>query len=59
MLCYSQVMEMDTERLDWLDADSDRLEDVRNRMNDEEETVREAIDALAAIGALMSAIGKR
>lgn len=37
----------DTERLDWLDIDSDRLEDVRGRMNDDEETVREAIDFLA------------
>lgn len=39
-------METDTERLDWLDADSDRLEDVRNYMNNENVSVRETIDAL-------------
>lgn len=39
-------MEMDTERLDWLDGDSNRLEDVRNYMNNEDASVREAIDAL-------------
>lgn len=39
----------DTERLDWLDADNTRLEDVRGRMNNENETVREAIDALVAL----------
>lgn len=36
----------DAERLDWLDADNERLEDVRGRMNDEDENIREAIDAL-------------
>lgn len=39
-------METDTERLDWLDADNDRLEDVRNYMNNEGVSVREAIDSL-------------
>jgi hypothetical protein len=39
-------MELDTERLDWLDADSDRLEDVRGYMNNEDCGVRAAIDAL-------------
>ena len=34
----------DKERLDWLDADSSRLEDVRGRVNNEGGTVRAAID---------------
>lgn len=38
----------DMERLDWLDSDVDRLADVRGRMLNEDETVREAIDALIA-----------
>lgn len=38
----------DTERLDWLAQDSTRLEDVRGRMENEEEGIREAIDWLAA-----------
>lgn len=33
----------DSECLDWLDVDSDRLEDVRGTMNNENMTVREAI----------------
>jgi len=37
----------DTERLDWLDEDNGRLEDVRGRMNNEGEDLRTAIDALA------------
>lgn len=36
----------DTERLDWLSRDNVRLEDVRYRMENEQETIREAIDAL-------------
>ncbi len=36
----------DKDRLDWLDYDSDRLEDVRGRVNNESETLREAIDWL-------------
>lgn len=41
----------DSERLDWLEADNLRLEDVRVRMNNEGELLREAIDALAQMEA--------
>jgi len=37
----------DQERLDWLEADSDRLEDVRGRVNNEGVSVRAAIDWFA------------
>lgn len=37
----------DTERLNWLAADSDRLEDVRGWLNNNDGELREAIDALA------------
>ncbi len=33
----------DTDILDWLEADSDRLEDVRGRVNIEGGTIREAV----------------
>jgi len=39
----------DTERMDWLAADDTRLEDVRFRMANENELIREAIDALASL----------
>ena len=45
--CILKVNEMtDTERLNWLAKDNVRLEDVRYRMENEYETIREAIDAL-------------
>lgn len=37
----------DSERLDWLEGDSMRLEDVRGWMDNEEHDVRKAIDTLA------------
>lgn len=37
----------DTERLDWLESDPDRLEDVRGWLNNEDSSVRDAIDVLA------------
>jgi hypothetical protein len=37
----------DTERLDWLAKDTERLEDVRGRMENENVDIREAIDWLA------------
>lgn len=49
----------DTERLDWLEVDNTRLEDVRGRMNNEDETIREAIDALADGTAAAEAFAKR
>lgn len=49
----------DTERLDWLDADNTRLEDVRGRMDNENETIREAIDALADGTAAAEAFAER
>lgn len=36
----------DTSRLDWLQADSERLKDVFYRSENEEESIREAIDWL-------------
>ena len=36
----------DTERLDWLEGDNIRLDDVGRRMEVEGESIREAIDAL-------------
>jgi hypothetical protein len=42
-------MMMDTERLDWLGADASRLQDVYWRMQNEDESLREAIDALVAM----------
>lgn len=39
----------DTERIDWLDVDDTRLEDVRFRMINEDENIREAIDAMASM----------
>lgn len=39
----------DTERLNWLDEDVTRLEDVRGRMNNENEDIRDAIDRLAKL----------
>lgn len=49
----------DTERLDWLGADNTRLEDVRGRMDNENETIREAIDALADGTAAAEAFAER
>lgn len=37
----------DEERLDWLEQDVDRLEDLHGRVMNEETTVREAIDWFA------------
>lgn len=37
----------DSDRLDWLEADESRLEDVRGRVNNEGASIREAIDWLA------------
>lgn len=37
----------DTERIDWLEQDSSRLEDVRGRVENENVDIREAIDWLA------------
>lgn len=41
----------DAERIDWLEEDPDRLEDVRGHYNnsDPQVTVREAIDQMAEI----------
>lgn len=39
----------DEERLDWLEEDPDRLEDVRGYVNNEGGTVRDAIDAVRTI----------
>jgi len=36
--------ERDPERLDWLAANPDRLQDVYSRLLDEDDTLREAID---------------
>jgi hypothetical protein len=44
----------DTERIDWLAAEDTRLEDVRYRMANEEETLREAVDALASMDERMN-----
>lgn len=38
----------DTERLDWLEVDSSRLEDVRGRVENENVDIRVAIDWLAS-----------
>ncbi len=52
-LTYKGARHMtDAERLDWLDHDDARLEDVRYRMLNEEETIREAIDTLAVYNSI-------
>ena len=48
VVCGDQTADQtDSERLDWLEEDRSRLEDVRGRCNNEGTTVREAIDHLS------------
>jgi hypothetical protein len=37
----------DRQRIDWLEADAERLEDVRGYVNNEGGTIRDAIDELS------------
>ena len=46
--CYTSDMKDDTERLDWLDADTGRLQDVYWRIENEGGSARDAIDWFAA-----------
>lgn len=44
----------ESKRLDWLEADVDRLEDVRSHYNNEGDTIRGAIDKLSAMYSLLN-----
>ena len=53
-----QIPETDQERLDWLQADHSRLQNVYWHIQNEDGTVRQAIDTLAELQAAQSERGK-